>query len=236
MSNQSFKNSYIKIGKSSKDPEVRKKNLYTTGVPKEFNLEYYALVENYHRVERAVHNKFKENRIEYNREFFDIKIDYVVNFIRTFCADTLLWETPFKSSTEVLKELKERKKLEKQETERKLNNEKFDKKLNELRIKYDKIIDYEISRDNFYFFKFNFNLFLKKRFKISESKKIKYLTVLLSLISSLYLFSAKFGELLFMFSISTNAYFINAFIPMLLLYTMDLIYYFYLKSSEKKTI
>tara|TARA_A100001015_G_C14355920_1_gene468566 strand:+ start:320 stop:514 length:195 start_codon:yes stop_codon:yes gene_type:complete len=45
MSNPSFTDGKIKIGKSQKDPALRKEELNTTGLPEPFELEYYALVE-----------------------------------------------------------------------------------------------------------------------------------------------------------------------------------------------
>ena len=40
------------IGISKSDPTGRKDDLYSTGVPEPFKVEYYALVENYEKLEK----------------------------------------------------------------------------------------------------------------------------------------------------------------------------------------
>ena len=66
---------YIKIGvtsgSSTKDVQDRMRQLDTTGVPRAFNCEYAALVDNYQRVEEALLTAFGENRVRSNREFLE---------------------------------------------------------------------------------------------------------------------------------------------------------------------
>ena len=45
MSNPSFVDGQIKIGKSSKDPSIRKAELDTTSLPEPFEIEYFAFVD-----------------------------------------------------------------------------------------------------------------------------------------------------------------------------------------------
>jgi hypothetical protein len=74
MSNPSFPHLF-KIGKSSKDPaQCRADELYTTGVPTPFKVEYSVLVGDEHKVERLLHSKYKEKRHQKNREFFEIDL------------------------------------------------------------------------------------------------------------------------------------------------------------------
>lgn len=65
---------YIKIGKtkgeSPQDVIERMRRLDDTATPREFVCEYTAVVEDYERVERAMHIAFGENRVLPNREFF----------------------------------------------------------------------------------------------------------------------------------------------------------------------
>ena len=83
MSNPSFSDRIIKIGKSKSDPkEFRKDELYSTGVPEPFVVEYYALVEDYNEVELKVHKRFKIKRRNKNREFFSCTIIEAVEAIR----------------------------------------------------------------------------------------------------------------------------------------------------------
>lgn len=66
---------YVKIGKtggnSVQDVKNRMKDLDRTSVPRAFNCEYAAVVENYEEVEKAIHVAFGENRVRQNREFFE---------------------------------------------------------------------------------------------------------------------------------------------------------------------
>ncbi len=66
---------YLKIGKthgnSAQDVITRMRQLDDTPVPLPFDCEYAAVVENYERVERAMHTAFGENRVRPGREFFE---------------------------------------------------------------------------------------------------------------------------------------------------------------------
>ena len=66
---------YIKVGvtlgSSVKDVQDRMRQLDTTGVPRAFNCEYAALVDNYQQVEEALLTAFGENRVRSNREFLE---------------------------------------------------------------------------------------------------------------------------------------------------------------------
>jgi hypothetical protein len=82
MSNPAFPHLF-KIGKSSKDPATfRADELYTTGVPAPYEVEYSALVDDEHQVERILHLKFKEYRFARNREFFEIDVGVAIAEIR----------------------------------------------------------------------------------------------------------------------------------------------------------
>ena len=82
MSNPSFKDNTIKIGISSNDPTQRKKELYSTGVPEPFKIEYYALVEDYENIEKVVHQELTNKRPNKNREFFNCSIEDAVLCIK----------------------------------------------------------------------------------------------------------------------------------------------------------
>lgn len=82
MSNPSFADGRIKIGKSDRDPTTRKEELETTGVPEPFVVEYYAFVEDHHRLERELHRYFSSFRPNKNREFFTCSIPEVINIAR----------------------------------------------------------------------------------------------------------------------------------------------------------
>ena len=70
MSNKSFKDKLLKIGISNSNPTSnRKDQLFTTGVPEPFRVEYSALVENVQNIERKIHKIFNKKRARKNREF-----------------------------------------------------------------------------------------------------------------------------------------------------------------------
>ena len=66
---------YIKIGMTSgnspNDVEKRMTQLDTTGVPRQFNCEHAAVVENPERVEKVLHIAFDKDRVRPSREFFE---------------------------------------------------------------------------------------------------------------------------------------------------------------------
>ena len=66
---------YLKIGRTQgntpNDVITRMQALDGTPVPLPFDCEYAAVVEDYERVELALHKAFGENRVRENREFFE---------------------------------------------------------------------------------------------------------------------------------------------------------------------
>jgi hypothetical protein len=83
MSNPSFASGRIKIGKSDRDPEeFRKVELDVTSVPEPFKVEYYAFVDDHHRLERILHETFSHARANKQREFFDVPVREVIQEIK----------------------------------------------------------------------------------------------------------------------------------------------------------
>ena len=72
LSNPSFIDEVIKIGRSFSDPEKRCSELFTTGVPTPFNIEFKLYVNNVILLENKVHNILDIYRIYSKREFFKI--------------------------------------------------------------------------------------------------------------------------------------------------------------------
>jgi len=75
LTNKSFKENWVKIGKSSRMPEVRGKELYNTAVPLPY--EVYATLKTvkYNEAEQLIHksiDRISNLRISPNREFFNI--------------------------------------------------------------------------------------------------------------------------------------------------------------------
>lgn len=63
----------VKLGcTGQQDVTVRKDQLFTTGVPLPFSLEFACRVQNFKEVEVALHTAFQPHRVSPNREFFEI--------------------------------------------------------------------------------------------------------------------------------------------------------------------
>lgn len=98
MSNPSFEG-LLKIGKSDRDPtEFRAEELYSTGVPQPFNVEWYGFVNDHHSIEKKVHSHLGQNRENKSREFFRVSIDDAVRSIKKVAQDDLVFERSFFSS------------------------------------------------------------------------------------------------------------------------------------------
>jgi hypothetical protein len=73
----------IKIGMTEgDDANIRIGQLYTTGVPLPFELQYACRVENPGEVENALHIAFGPNRINMKREFFKVEVDQAVAILK----------------------------------------------------------------------------------------------------------------------------------------------------------
>lgn len=94
LSNESFPH-LLKIGYSDRDPSSRVDELFTTGVPTPFVVEYYGLVEEAREVELAVHRNLEKYRKNGSREFFGVSVFEAVSSIRATVKDqgkSILWE------------------------------------------------------------------------------------------------------------------------------------------------
>jgi len=93
MSNSSFKDGFLKIGKSSRHPDsFRKKELETTGVPDLFFVEYSAFVEKYSDIEVEIHRRLGNKRHRSNREFFVLDIEHAIFELKSVIGDRLVHE------------------------------------------------------------------------------------------------------------------------------------------------
>ena len=73
----------VKIGcTTNEDANIRIGQLYTTGVPVPFTLEFACRVENAKEVERALHLAFGPDRINPQREFFSIDPEQAIAILR----------------------------------------------------------------------------------------------------------------------------------------------------------
>jgi len=73
----------VKIGRTSSEEAVaRIAQLYSTGVPFPFKLEFACKVENPDEVEAALHRAFAPNRVNPRREFFSIEADQAIAILK----------------------------------------------------------------------------------------------------------------------------------------------------------
>jgi hypothetical protein len=81
----------LKIGYSVKVPTERVAELFTTGVPEPFELAYYCLVEDAHKLEAQVHRDLHTKRHRLGREFFRIELDEAIRAVARLCQPEHEW-------------------------------------------------------------------------------------------------------------------------------------------------
>ena len=73
---------YVKIGKTTKDPETRARELSSgTGIPAPYGVAWDAFVSNCHEVERLIHKRLAHARARNDREFFAISLREAVSVL-----------------------------------------------------------------------------------------------------------------------------------------------------------
>ena len=85
LTNPSFKEDWVKIGKSSRPVDVRSKELDNTAVPLPFEIYATLKTVKYDIVEKKIHkaiDRLTDLRIRQNREFFNIKPELALGILR----------------------------------------------------------------------------------------------------------------------------------------------------------
>lgn len=91
LTNPSFREDWVKIGKSSRPVDVRSKELDNTAVPLPFEIYATLRTEKYDKVEKQIHkqiDRLTDLRIRQNREFFNIAPSVALDIMRDI-ADLL---------------------------------------------------------------------------------------------------------------------------------------------------
>lgn len=70
----------VKIGRSENDPRIRAQQLYTTGVPAPFKVEFAWLADDHCQLEAELHEEFADFRVA-GREFFLVEASRVASSI-----------------------------------------------------------------------------------------------------------------------------------------------------------
>lgn len=121
----------VKVGYTSKDPESRAQELYTTGTPHPFVVDYEVLVENPFQIEQRVHRDLKI--VHENKEWFRCTVEESVIAIKKAAGNGILLEN-FKKLDKI--------KLEYQINNEKIEKEKFKAKNEAVKILHDEVHDY----------------------------------------------------------------------------------------------
>lgn len=80
----------VKIGKTTQlEVDARLRQLYSTGVPFPFECAFACQVKNAAEVEKALHTAFKKNRVNPNREFFEIEPDQAIAILKLLRVDDI---------------------------------------------------------------------------------------------------------------------------------------------------
>lgn len=85
LTNPSFREDWIKIGKSARPVDVRSKELDNTAVPLPFEIYATFRTVKYNEVEKLVHrsiDRFTHLRIRQNREFFNVSLQVALDIFR----------------------------------------------------------------------------------------------------------------------------------------------------------
>lgn len=85
LTNPSFREDWVKIGKSSRPVDVRSKELDNTAVPLPFDIFATLKTVKYEIVEKKIHktiDRLTDLRIRQNREFFNIKPELALEILR----------------------------------------------------------------------------------------------------------------------------------------------------------
>ena len=75
LSNKSFNENLVKIGWTTKEPRMRAQQLYTTGVPTPFKIEFFIKTYDGRTLESRIHSYLSRLRKNNSREFFVISVD-----------------------------------------------------------------------------------------------------------------------------------------------------------------
>lgn len=89
LTNPSFREDWVKIGKSSRTVDVRSKELDNTAVPLPFEIFATLKTSKYNEVEKLVHktiDRLTDLRIRQNREFFNVRPDVALDILKDIAS------------------------------------------------------------------------------------------------------------------------------------------------------
>ena len=89
MTNPSFKENWVKIGKSARPVELRLKELDTTSVPMPFEIYATLKTSKFNEVEKKTHreiDRFTDFRVRKNREFFEVEPQVALDLLKDIAS------------------------------------------------------------------------------------------------------------------------------------------------------
>ena len=89
----------VKIGKTTRDVELRLADLYSTGVPLPFECEYAAKVKDVDKTEKAFHTAFEPSRVNPKREFFNINPEQAITVLSLMAIEDVTPSVQEKAKT-----------------------------------------------------------------------------------------------------------------------------------------
>ena len=90
----------VKIGFTRhEDIQTRVDELYTTGVPLAFTIEWACRTKNAAEAERALHKAFKHTRVNESREFFSIEPEQAIEILKLLNAENIMAEVAKQPTT-----------------------------------------------------------------------------------------------------------------------------------------
>lgn len=72
----------VKVGRTDRTGEIRADELYTTGVPLPFEVDFRAITSKPDEVEKEAHRLLDAHRLNPKREFFKVSVDEAVKAVR----------------------------------------------------------------------------------------------------------------------------------------------------------
>lgn len=107
LTNPSFREDWIKIGKSSRPVDIRSKELDNTAVPLPFEIFATLQTSKYDEVEKLIHktiDRLTDLRIRQNREFFNVQPQVALDILKDIATtiDDAIIEEVYLSKGEVL--------------------------------------------------------------------------------------------------------------------------------------
>lgn len=87
LQNRSFGDHLVKIGRTTREPHIRAKELYAkaSGVPEPFDIAFACCVSDCVLAERRIHTRLETYRYNKKREFFILSIEVARKIVLSVC-------------------------------------------------------------------------------------------------------------------------------------------------------